>query len=152
MEPLTDPAGASNPGPDTTIEVVRVERREKRTSLLRDVWDGIFANKAALVSLGFIGLLALIAIVTKFFPQVLPYDPNSGDLSQALLPPSAAHWCGTDIQGRDIFSRILVGTQISLTVGFAAVAISLSVGVLLGSISGYFGRATDTIIMRVMDM
>jgi len=127
-------------------------RKEKHESIWKDVWEGIYSNKASLVSLCFIALLALIAITTKLFPQVLPYDPNSQDLSQALLPPSVAHWCGTDQQGRDIFSRILTGTQISLTVGFLAVAISLSVGVILGAIAGYRGGMTDTIIMRVMDM
>ena len=130
------------------------EGRQKETheSMWKDVWEGIHSNKAALISLCFICLLALIAIITRLFPQVLPYDPNSQDLSQALLPPSAAHWCGTDQQGRDIFTRILTGTQISLTVGFAAVALSLSLGVILGAIAGYRGRATDTIIMRFMDM
>ena len=66
--------------------------------------------------------------------------------------PSAAHWFGTDIQGRDIFSRVLVGTQITLVVGLAAVAISLTVGVLLGAIAGYKGGKWDTVIMRIMDM
>ncbi|MDR2957558.1 MAG: ABC transporter permease [Coriobacteriales bacterium] len=127
-------------------------QNEKRTSIIQDVWAGIYANKASLVSLVFIGILALIAIITKIFPQVLPYDPYVQDLSIALQPPSAQHWCGTDLQGRDIFSRILVGTQISLTVGFSAVAISLSIGVLLGAVAGYRGRITDTVIMRAMDM
>ena len=126
--------------------------KEKRQSILRDVWDGIRSNKASLVSFGFILLLALIAVVTKLFPQILPYNPIEQDLSQALLPPSTAHWFGTDQQGRDIFSRILAGTQISLTVGFSAVALSLTVGVILGSIAGYRGGITDTIIMRIMDM
>ena len=69
-----------------------------------------------------------------------------------LQGPSAAHWFGTDIQGRDIFCRVLVGTQITLTVGLAAVAISLTVGVLLGAIAGYKGGKWDTVIMRIMDM
>lgn len=133
-------------------EAVLPERTEKRESIWKDVWAGIFSNKAAFVSLMFIVLLALIAATTKLFPQVLPYDPFTQDLSQALQGPSAAHWFGTDQQGRDIFSRVLVGTQISLTVGFSAVAISLSVGVLLGSLAGYKGGRWDTVIMRVMDM
>ena len=137
---------------ETPVAAALPDRSEKRTSLAKDVWEGIYNNKASLVSLVFISLLALVAIITKLFPQVLPYDPNLQDLPNALLPPSAQHWCGTDIQGRDIFTRILVGSQISLTVGLTAVAISLSVGVLLGAVSGYRGKTTDTVIMRVMDM
>lgn len=139
----------SNP---TIGDMVIPERKEKHESLWKDVWAGIYSNKASLISLGFILILAIIAIVTKVFPQVLPYDPYAQDLGSALLAPSSEHWFGTDQQGRDIFSRVLVGTQISLTVGFAAVAISLSVGVLLGSIAGYWGGAVDTVIMRIMDM
>ncbi|MCL1846636.1 MAG: ABC transporter permease [Coriobacteriia bacterium] len=136
-----------------TLDGVALKKNtEKHESILKDVWEGVYSNKAAFVSLCFIILLAVIAIVTKLFPQVLPYDPNLQNLSQALLPPSLEHWCGTDQQGRDILTRILTGTQISLTVGFAAVAISLVTGVLLGSIAGYRGGATDTIIMRCMDM
>jgi len=142
--------GADNPA--VIDDIMNPDRRERRTSLAKDVWEGIYNNKSALVSLLFILLLALVAIVTRLFPQILPYDPNYQNLSEALKAPSASHWCGTDQQGRDVFCRILVGTQISLTVGFTAVAISLSIGVLLGAVSGYRGRMTDTVIMRAMDM
>ena len=133
---------------------------EKRESIWKDVLDGIVSNKAALVSAIFILLLALIAIVTKLVPGILPYDPYEQNLAESVQGPSAAHWFGTDIQGRDIFSRVLVGTQITLVVGLAAVAISLTVGVLLGaiagvilgSIAGYKGGKWDTVIMRIMDM
>ena len=125
---------------------------EKRESIWKDVLDGIVSNKAALVSAIFILLLALIAIVTKLVPGILPYDPYEQNLAESAQGPSAAHWFGTDIQGRDIFSRVLVGTQITLVVGLAAVAISLTVGVLLGAIAGYKGGKWDTVIMRIMDM
>ncbi len=126
--------------------------KEKRESIWKDVFAGIVSNKASLVSGIFILLLIIIALVTKFVPSVLPYDPYAQNLSESLLGPSAQHWFGTDIQGRDIFCRVLVGTQITLTVGLAAVAISLTMGVLLGSIAGYKGGKADTIIMRIMDM
>ena len=126
--------------------------KERRVSVWKDVLAGIVSNKAALASAIFILLLAAIALVTKFFPQVLPYDPYAQNLSESLLGPSAQHWFGTDIQGRDIFCRVLVGTQITLTVGLAAVAISLFAGVLLGSVAGYKCGKWDTVIMRVMDM
>jgi peptide/nickel transport system permease protein len=84
--------------------------------------------------------------------QILPFDPNYSDMAKSFVPPNAEHWFGTDQLGRDIFSRVLDGTKISLFVGVAAVAISLSAGVTLGSLAGYFGGKLDTAIMRVMDM
>ena len=125
---------------------------EKPESLWKDMWYSLTQNKPAMVSLFFIGLLVVIAIVTAVAPQILPYDPYQQDLSQSFQAPSAAHWFGTDQQGRDIFSRVLVGTQISLTVGLLSVAISLAIGVTLGAIAGYKGGVIDTVIMRIMDM
>ena len=122
--------------------------KEKHESIWKDVFAGIVSNKASLVSGIFILILAAIAIVTKLAPGILPYDPYG----ESLLGPSAQHWFGTDIQGRDIFCRVLVGTQITLTVGLAAVAISLTVGVILGSIAGYKGGKWDTVIMRMTDI
>ncbi len=126
--------------------------REKREGIWRDVIAGIVSNKASLVSGIFILVLAVIAIVTAVAPGILPYDPYQQDLGRSLLPPSAEHWFGTDLQGRDIFCRVMVGTQISLSVGLIAVAFSLTIGVILGSIAGYKGGWIDTVIMRVMDM
>lgn len=126
--------------------------REKREGIWRDVIAGIVSNKASLVSGIFILILAVIAIVTAVAPGILPYDPYQQDLGRSLLPPSAEHWFGTDLQGRDIFCRVMVGTQISLSVGLIAVAFSLTIGVILGSIAGYKGGWIDTVIMRVMDM
>jgi len=84
--------------------------------------------------------------------QILPYDPNYSDMTKSFIAPNAEHWFGTDQLGRDVFSRILDGTKISLFVGISAVAISLSIGVLLGAVAGYSGGKVDTVIMRVMDM
>ena len=125
---------------------------EKTESLWKDVWYSLSKNVPAMVSLAIIVLLALVAIVTFVAPQVLPYDPYQQDLSASFQGPSAEHWFGTDQQGRDIFCRILIGSQISLTVGLLSVAISLVIGVTLGAIAGYKGGVVDTIIMRVMDM
>lgn len=132
--------------------ILETKAEQKPDSLLQDIWYSFKNNIPALVSLIFILLLAVIAIVTFFVPQVLPYDPYAQNLSDSFAPPSAAHIFGCDQQGRDIFSRILIGTQISLTVGILAVAISLSIGVLLGAIAGYKGGKIDTFIMRLMDM
>ena len=127
-------------------------RARKGESLWDDVRHALVQNVPAMVSLGVICFLAIIAIVTAIAPQILPYDPYAQDLSASFLPPSVEHWFGTDQQGRDIFCRILIGSQISLTVGLLSVAISLTVGVALGAIAGYKGGVVDTVIMRFMDM
>lgn len=143
---LTGQAPQPTPEPDGTRAV------EKKDSLWRDMWYSLSQNKAAMVSLVVIALLAVIAIVTAVAPGILPYDPYQQNMAESFQPPSAAHWFGTDQQGRDIFCRILVGTQITLTVGILAVAISLSIGVTLGAIAGYKGGKIDLIIMRIMDI
>lgn len=122
---------------------------EKPESQLREMWDSLRENKAALVGLFIISFLVLIAIIG---PLIMPYDPTLSDMTKSFLAPSGQHWFGTDQLGRDIFSRVISGTRISLTVGLSAVAISLFVGVVLGSIAGYRGGKTDTVIMRIMDM
>lgn len=128
----------------------------KPESQLKNMWDALRANKAALLGLIVIAILAVIAIVVWVTElaglQILPYDPNYSDMTASFQPPNAAHWFGTDQLGRDIFSRVLDGTKISLFVGITAVAISLSIGIVLGAIAGYKGGLADTIIMRFMDM
>ena len=129
---------------------------EKPESQLKEMWETLRQNKAAVVGLIIICFLVLIALsvwVSGLMGiQILPYDPNHSDMTKSFIWPSAAHWFGTDQLGRDIFSRILDGTKISLFVGVAAVTISLSTGVLLGALAGYRGGRTDAVIMRVMDM
>jgi len=113
-----------------------------------------FKNKIALCALGVILFLTLIAVATLLFSWLgrpWPMNPNTTDLSQKLLPPSQLHWLGTDHLGRDVFSRMLHGTPISLTVGFTAVIVSLSIGVVVGSIAGYCGGKVDQVLMRLVD-
>lgn len=129
---------------------------EKPESQIKEMWYTLRQNRAAVAGLIVIGLLALLAlsvwISEMMGKQILPFDPNYSDMSKSFIPPNAEHWFGTDQLGRDIFSRVLDGTKISLFVGLAAVAISLSAGVIFGSLAGYFGGKLDTVIMRVMDM
>ncbi|MDR3542276.1 MAG: ABC transporter permease [Desulfosporosinus sp.] len=129
---------------------------EKPESQLKLMWETLRQNKAAVLGLTIIGLLVIIAVAVWLSElmgkQILPYDPNFSDMSKGFIWPNAEHWFGTDQLGRDVFSRILDGTKISLSVGVAAVAISLSVGVVLGATAGYRGGKTDAAIMRLMDM
>lgn len=136
----------------TSEAAASTEILEKPESLWSSMWDSLKENRAAMISLFVIAALVLIAVTTAIFPKILPYDPYDQDLSQAKLWPSPAHICGTDQNGRDIFARILVGTQISLSVGLAAVTISLVIGVVLGAIAGYRGGKIDAVIMRFMDI
>jgi len=130
------------PGEDETLH-------EKADNRWIEMWRSLAANKVALASLFFIIFLVFVAV---FGPYLTPYNPIETHMANALKPPSAAHWFGTDQLGMDIFSRVIVGTRVSLTVGLLAVSIALTTGVILGAVSGYAGGMTDTIIMRFMDM
>lgn len=122
---------------------------EKPESRLKSMWDALKKNKAALFGLFVIIFLLIIAIIG---PLITPYNPNHQIMQDVSQTPSAKHWFGTDDLGRDIFSRVIVGTRISLFVGVAAVAFSLLIGIVLGSIAGYFGGKVDAFIMRLMDI
>lgn len=122
---------------------------EKPESQLKEMWDSLKANKGAITGMVIIFLLAVIALTSQW---LMPYDPNFSDMTMSFQKPNSQHWFGTDQLGRDIFSRILDGTHISLTVGVSAVALSLTIGTLLGAIAGYRGGRTDGVIMRLMDM
>lgn len=115
----------------------------------KDFFSALISNKAALLGLIIILILIFVALFGKF---LMPYDPYTGELSQSLQSPSAAHFFGTDEQGRDIFSRVIDGTAVSLRVGVIAVAISLSIGTFFGAVCGYFGEKIDMILMRIMDI
>ncbi len=111
-------------------------------------------NRIGLISLAAIIVLFVVAAVfavLSFAHVPFPMDPNATNLERKLLPPNLTNWLGTDNLGRDLFSRMLHGSYISLTVGFVAVAVSLLIGVVVGAISGYFGRWVDNIIMRAVD-
>ncbi|MBR6755964.1 MAG: ABC transporter permease [Peptococcaceae bacterium] len=122
---------------------------EKPESQLKEIWYSLCRNKGALIALGIIVFLIFVAIFRDF---LMPYDPNYSDMGKAFQRPNSEHWFGTDQLGRDIFSRIIYGTRISLSVGLIAVTFALTVGTVLGSIAGYFGGKVDTVIMRCMDM
>lgn len=122
---------------------------QKSQTQLQMMWSSLWENKASVWGLGFILLLIFIAIFAQF---LMPYDPNASNMAESFLRPSSEHWFGTDQLGRDIFSRVIAGTRISLMVGVSAVAVSLIIGIILGAIAGYYGGMVDTIIMRIMDM
>jgi peptide/nickel transport system permease protein len=95
-------------------------------------------------------VLLLMTAMAAFAPWLGTTDPSMLDSAQRLKPISAAHWLGTDAFGRDVFSRVVYGSRVSLAVGLGTVVISLSVGLFIGIVAGYF-RLADAIVMRVMD-
>lgn len=97
------------------------------------------------------GLLVVIVFAALFGPYVVPYDPLASDTAQALKPPSAAHWFGTDQLGRDIFSRVVVATRLDLFIAVASVVLVFLMGGLAGVAAGYFGGWTDRIVGRIAD-
>jgi peptide/nickel transport system permease protein len=116
--------------------------------LRKDIWKRFKRNRLAVVGLVFIVFLVLVAL---FAPLIAPYE--YAELSaESRAAPSADHWFGTDRIGRDVFSRVVYGARISLRIGILATTISILIGLVLGSISGFFGGTTDTALMRFTDM
>ena len=106
-------------------------------------------NTPALIAVILLVLLVLTAIAG---PYLAPQDPLAMDLDSLKQPPSKAHLLGTDSKGRDIFSRIVYGTRISLAVGIIASTLSLFIGIFFGLIAGYFGGRTDIILSQIFDI
>jgi len=106
-------------------------------------------NPLSVAGLIIIGTLIGLAIVA---PLVAPYDPTKTDVVNRLAPPSAAHWFGTDALGRDILSRVIYGSRVSLRIALLAAVIATAIGVPLGIVSGYFRGRTDDLLMRLTDM
>jgi peptide/nickel transport system permease protein len=97
------------------------------------------------------GLFALIALCALFGPYIVPYDPLASNTAQALKPPSAAHWFGTDQIGRDIFSRVIVATRLDFIIAICSVALVFVMGGFAGIAAGFFGGWTDRIVSRIAD-
>ncbi|MCY6355444.1 nickel transporter permease [Clostridium sp. ZS2-4] len=134
---------------DNFIDKSEEMKEKKNFSQWREMWNMLRQNKTAVFGMVIIVLLIIIAVLGKY---IMPYNPNVGELSQSLQAPSKLHWFGTDEQGRDILSRIIDGTKISLRVGIMAVTFALSIGTVLGATAGYYGGKIDMLIMRFMDI
>jgi len=117
---------------------------------LRTVWIKFKRDRSAIAGLIIVLLLTLAALLSVW---LAPWHLVTGqNLAEALQPPSWKHWMGTDQFGRDLALRVLYGARISLFVGFVAVAIGMSIGLVLGTSAGYFGGWWDTLIMRITDI
>ena len=118
-------------------------------SLFRDAIGRLTSNKLSFFSCIYIFIILLIAIIT---PWVAPYDYAFQDLNLGPSPPSSDHLLGTDTLGRDLLTRMMYGSRISLMVGFLATVVALVIGVMWGTIAGFIGGKTDAIMMRIVDV
>ncbi len=126
-----------------------MEKVNKRQSQFKATWKRMARNKFAMFGLGIILVLITCAI---FADLIAPYGYADQDLKRRFLSPSLEHPFGTDNFGRDIFSRVIYGTRISLQVGFVAVGIASVIGGMLGALAGYYGKFIDNAIMRLIDV
>src|SRR6056300_1819208 len=122
---------------------------EKGTSLWEDAWRRLKKNRLALFGLGVLGLFVASALLT---PWIAPYAYDAQNLDLGATPPSAQHWLGTDIFGRDVLTQIMYGGRISLAVLFIATAVALVIGVTWGAVAGYVGGRVDAVMMRIVDI
>ena len=122
---------------------------EQRSSLWLDAWIKLRKNRMALFGFAVLLILCVVSLLT---PWIAPYSYEEQDLMLGATPPSAAHWLGTDIFGRDMLTRIMYGGRVSLMVGFIATAVALVIGILWGSIAGFFGGRVDAVMMRIVDI
>ncbi len=112
-------------------------------------WLGFARNRLAMVGLALVVALVLIAALA---PWIAPYPPSIGELSARLQPPSAQHWFGTDDQGRDILSRLIHGSRITLYVVVLVAVLAAPIGLLVGTAAGYAGGWLDAVLMRITDI
>tara|TARA_R110002072_G_scaffold4764_5_gene33304 strand:+ start:26446 stop:27333 length:888 start_codon:yes stop_codon:yes gene_type:complete len=133
----------------TTPVISNIIEAEQGTSLWQDAWLRLSRNRLALFGLAVLVLFILIATLT---PWIAPYSYTQHDLDLGATPPSAAHWLGTDIFGRDMLTQIMYGGRISLAVGFIATAVALLIGITWGAIAGYAGGRIDAVMMRMVDI
>ncbi|MFM1652793.1 ABC transporter permease [Brevibacillus sp. B_LB10_24] len=130
------------------------EIKRPSLSFWRDAWRRLRSNKVAMISMVFLAIIIIGAILVPILSKyhIIEHNYYSNDLAGKNKAPSAEHWFGTDDLGRDVFVRIWYGAQISLTVGIAAALIDLVIGVIWGGISGYFGGRVDEVLMRIADI
>ena len=133
----------------STEKIDHLAEAEDCSSLWQDAWLRLKKNRAAVAGGIVLITMVLLALLT---PLIAPYGYEAQNLDLGASPPSAAHWLGTDIFGRDLLTQILYCGRISLAVGFIATAVALVIGVTLGAVAGYIGGRIDAAMMRFVDI
>ncbi len=113
------------------------------------IWRRFKRNRLSVAGLAVILTIASVAVAA---PIVAPYNPFAIDVYNVISAPSSAHLLGTDELGRDVLSRMIWGGRVSLAVGFVAVGISITIGIIIGALAGFYGKAVDAILMRLVDI
>ncbi len=131
------------------IELSRKVRFKLFLENIKDFWKRFSRNKPAVVGLAIIFFLLLISVTVQLLPIA---NPHKADTLSSLKPPSAEHFFGTDLLGRDVFSRVLYGTQISLFTGFLAGIVTIAIGTAIGVFAGYVGGRIDDLLMRITEI
>jgi len=129
--------------------MISLAEAEQGTSLWQDAWRRLRRNRLAVCGLFVLVFFIVIALLT---PWIAPYGYTEQNLELGATPPSAEHWLGTDIFGRDLLTLMLYGGRISLAVGFLATTVALLIGVSWGAIAGYTGGRIDAVMMRLVDI
>ena len=135
--------------PPVSTENQNKVESDKKSSLWRQVIQRLLKNNVALVGLGFLIFIFLFSFVGPFFSPYTNLGVNTASINQ---PPSATNWLGTDKLGRDVLTRLMLAGRISLTVGLGAMAMSVTIGALLGILAGYYRGIVDQIVMRTADV
>ena len=157
---VLDAAAGLSTASEADVLEERLAARRRETGLWADTWRRLRRNRLAVVGMVIIVVFLVVGTAEEIAAlagtYLAPYDPNQVNYAlspQGLgMPPSWAHPFGTDYLGRDVLSRVLVATRVSMLVGVIAVAIGLAIGLILGPISGYYGGLVDSIIMRIADI
>ncbi|MBN9109589.1 MAG: ABC transporter permease [Pseudonocardia sp.] len=137
------------PGPDAAAGGTAVPLGSRGSGQFADIRRRFVRNRLAMVGLAIVTVLIVLAIIG---PYVTPYNAFEQNLANTLQPPSADHWFGTDVLGRDLFSGIVYGCRLAILVGLLTVAFSLLIGLTLGAVAGFKGGAWDGIIARFIDV
>jgi len=130
-------------------EALAFESAEEGSSLWHDAWLRLRKNRLAIFGGSVLLFMIVVVLLT---PWIAPYGYEAQNLDLGATPPSAEHWLGTDIFGRDVLTQIMYGGRISLAVGFIATAVALLIGVTWGAIAGYVGGKVDAVMMRLVDI
>ncbi|MDY0882603.1 ABC transporter permease [Dongia soli] len=129
-----------------TVLEAGLDTRRRRSGLLREI-----ASWSPSLKVG-VTIMTVIVLSAIFAPWIAPFDPNEQDFNAILMPPNLTHLFGTDVLGRDIFSRVLFGARIDLVIGFITTYVPMTYGVILGAYAGYVGGVFDSALMRIIDV
>ena len=133
----------------SAAEAVAAGAEDRAASLWSDAWIQVRRRPLFWVCIGIITILVIAAIFPGLFTSK---DPRDCSLTRSLLRPSSDHWFGTDLQGCDYYARTVYGARVSISIGLLVTGIATTIAIIGGSIAGYYGGATDSVIARITDV